>query len=161
MLLLNASLDILAVTETKLANDITDDEIGIGGYFTIRKDPDRNGGGVLMYYKDSLSAYEEVRMQVPHTIESVWINVRSQSQSWLFACVYRPPLDLSFYDTFNVMLRYRGPIVWNSIPKFIRNVTSLQIFREKLKLASKTLDQIQFKKEACLIKSNNSAFLYF
>ena len=58
-------------------------------------------------------------------------------------------------------IRYRGPIVWNSIPKFIRNVTSLQLFKEKLKLASKTLDQIQFEKEACLIKSKNSAFLYF
>ena len=32
-------------------------------------------------------------------------------------------------------IRYRGPIVWNSIPKFIRNVTSLQLFKEKLKLA--------------------------
>ena len=54
MLLLNASLDILAVTETKLANDITDDEIGIEGYFPVRKHRDRNGGGVLMYYKHSL-----------------------------------------------------------------------------------------------------------
>ena len=58
-------------------------------------------------------------------------------------------------------LRHRGPIVWNSIPKFIRNVKSLQLFKEKLKLASKTLDQIQFEKEACLIKFKNSAFLYF
>ena len=58
-------------------------------------------------------------------------------------------------------IRYRGPIVWNSIPKFIRNVTSLQLVKEKLKLASKTLDQIQFEKEACLIKSKDSAFLYF
>ena len=72
-------MDILAVTETKLVNDITDDEIGIEGYFTIPKDHDRNGGSVLMYYKDSLSAYEEVRMHVPHTIEGVWISVRSQS----------------------------------------------------------------------------------
>ena len=56
-------------------------------------------------------------------------------------------------------IRYRGPIVWNSIPKFMRNVTSL--LKEKLKLASKTLDQIQLKKEACLIKSKDSAFLYF
>ena len=49
----------------------------------------------------------------------------------------------------------------NSIPIFIRNVTSLQLFKEKLKLASKTLDQIQFEKEAYLIKSKDSAFLYF
>ena len=45
----NTCLDILAVPETKLANDITDDEIGIETYFAIRKDRDSNGGGVLMY----------------------------------------------------------------------------------------------------------------
>ena len=56
-------------------------------------------------------------------------------------------------------IRYRGPIVWISIPKFIRNVTSLRLFKEKLKLASKTLDQIQFEKEACLIKSNRNVIL--
>jgi len=43
-------------------------------------------------------------MQVPDTIEGVWINVKCQSQTWLFACVYRPPTDLSFYDTFNDIL---------------------------------------------------------
>ena len=90
--------------ETKLANDITDEEISIEGYFTIRNDRDRNGGGVLLYYKDSLAAFEEHKIQVPNTIEGVWINVQCQSQTWLFACVYRPPTDLSFYDTFNTML---------------------------------------------------------
>ena len=58
MLLLDTCLDILAVSETKLANDITDSEIAIEGYLSIRKDRDRNGGGVLLYYKDSLTAYE-------------------------------------------------------------------------------------------------------
>ena len=78
-------------------------KIGIEGYFTIRNDRNRNGGGVLLYYKDSLAAYEEHKMQVPTAIEGVGINVKSQSQTWLFACVYRPPTNLSFYDGFNVM----------------------------------------------------------
>ena len=103
-LLFETSLDILAITETKLANDTSDEEIGIEGYFTIRNDHNRNGGGVLLYYKDSLAAYEEHKMQVPTTIEGVWINVKSQSQTWLFACVYTTPTDLSFYDGFHVML---------------------------------------------------------
>ncbi|XP_020622097.1 uncharacterized protein LOC110059711 [Orbicella faveolata] len=73
MLLIETSLDILAITETKLANDTSDEEIGIEGYFTIRNDCNRNGGGVLLYYKDSLAAYEEHKMQVPTTIEGVWV----------------------------------------------------------------------------------------
>ena len=104
MLLIESSLDILAITETKLANNTSDEENGIEGYFTIRNDRNRNGGGVLLYYKDSLAAYEEHKMQVPTTVQGVWINVKSQSQTWLFACVYKPPTDLSFYDKFNVML---------------------------------------------------------
>ena len=104
-LLIETSLDILAITETKLANDTSnDEEIGIEGYFTIRNDHNSKGGSVLLCYKDSLAAYEEHKMQVPTTIEGVWINVKSQSQTWLFACVYRPPTDLSFYDRFNVIL---------------------------------------------------------
>ena len=79
-------------------------DIGIEGYFTIRNDRDRNGGGVLLYHKDTLAAYEELKMEVPSTIEGVWINVKCQSQTWLIACVYRPPTDLSFYGTCNGML---------------------------------------------------------
>ena len=104
MLLVKTSLDILAITETKLANDTTDEDIGIEGYFTIRNDRDRNGGWVLLYYKDSLAAYEEQKMEVSSTIEGVWINVKCQSQTWLIVCVYRPPTDLSFYGTFNFIL---------------------------------------------------------
>ena len=100
-LLIETSLDILAVTETKLANDTTDEDIEIEGYFTIRNDRDKNGGGVLLYYKDSLAAYQEQKMEVPSTIEGTWINVKCQSQTWLIVCVYRPPTDLSFYGTFN------------------------------------------------------------
>ena len=86
MLLIETSLDILAVTETKLANDTTDEDIEIEGYFTIRNYRDKNGGGVLLYYKDSLAAYQEQKMEVPSTIEGTWINVKCQSQTWLIVC---------------------------------------------------------------------------
>ena len=58
-------------------------------------------------------------------------------------------------------VRYRGPMVWNAIPKVIRDASSLQLFKGKLKNASRSLDQIQFEKEACLINSKNPDFLYF
>ena len=67
-LLQNSSLDILAVAETKLANAITDGEIGIEGYFAIRKGRHSNSRYVLMCYKDSSAVYEELKMQIPHAI---------------------------------------------------------------------------------------------
>ena len=58
-------------------------------------------------------------------------------------------------------VRYRGPIVWNLIPRAIKDASSYQLFKQKLRQASKILDQLQFEKEACLITSKRSDFLYF
>ena len=58
-------------------------------------------------------------------------------------------------------VRYRGPIVWNLIPKAIRDASSQQLFKQKLRHASRILDQIQFEKEACQITSKQTGFLYF
>ena len=58
-------------------------------------------------------------------------------------------------------VRYRGPIVWNLIPTAIRDASSQQLFKQKLRQASRILDQIQFEKEACQITSKQTGFLYF
>ena len=61
----------------------------------------------------------------------------------------------------NSVIRYRGPIVWNLILKAIRDASSQQLFKQKLRQASRILDQIQFEKEACQITSKQTGFLYF
>ena len=58
-------------------------------------------------------------------------------------------------------VRYRGPIVWNLIPKTMKDASSYQLFKQKLRRASKILDQIQFEKEACMVTTKQSDFLYF
>jgi len=58
-------------------------------------------------------------------------------------------------------VRYRGPIIWNLIPRNIRNAASLQLFKATLKRPSKSIDQIQFEKEACLLHSKDPNFVYF
>ena len=58
-------------------------------------------------------------------------------------------------------VRYRGPVVWNLIPKTIKDASSYQLFKQKLRQASKILDQIQFEEEACMVTSKQSDFLYF
>ena len=110
MLLQNTGLDILAITETKITGDTTDDEIGIDGYCVVRKDRDSNGGRVMLYYKDTLIAYGERKLKVLENIEGIFINVKSQSQTWLVASMYRPPDNYAFYDKFNDMLEK----IWSS-----------------------------------------------
>ena len=58
-------------------------------------------------------------------------------------------------------VRYRGPIVWNLMPKAIKDASSLQLFKQKLRQASRILEQIQFEKEACQITSKQTDFLFF
>ena len=56
---------------------------------------------------------------------------------------------------------YRGPIVWNLIPKAIKDASSLQLFKQKLRQASRILEQIQSEKETCQITSKQTDFLHF
>jgi len=58
-------------------------------------------------------------------------------------------------------VRYKGPIVWNLIPKAIKDASSLQLFKQNLRQASRILEQIQFEKEACQTTSKQTDFLYF
>ena len=57
--MLNNSLDILAINESKINESISDDEISISGFHLIRKDRNRSegnryGGRVLMYIRETI-----------------------------------------------------------------------------------------------------------
>ena len=51
--------DIIGITESWANNDIIDAELGLEGYVMFRKDRmGRRGGGVLLYIKETIPAYE-------------------------------------------------------------------------------------------------------
>ena len=50
---------IIGITESWANNDITDADLGLEGYVMSRKDiMGRRGGGVLLYIKETIPAYE-------------------------------------------------------------------------------------------------------
>ena len=50
---------IIEITESWANDDITDAELGLEGYVMFRKDRmGRRGGGVLLYIKETIPAYE-------------------------------------------------------------------------------------------------------
>ena len=50
---------IIGITESWANNDITDAELGLEGHVMFRKDRIvRRGGGVLLYIKENIPAYE-------------------------------------------------------------------------------------------------------
>ena len=50
---------IIGITESWANNDLTYAELGLEGYVMFRKDRmERRGGGVLLYIKETIPAYE-------------------------------------------------------------------------------------------------------
>ena len=51
--------EIIRITESWANNDITDEELGLIGYVMFRKDRmGKRGGGVLLFIKETIPAYE-------------------------------------------------------------------------------------------------------
>ena len=105
LLIRESDFDILAITESHLFNEITDDDIRIENYDIIRKDR-KNGltpwGGVAIYHKDHMNVSEYTMNE--SDIEAIWLNIIIKGQSFLLGSVYRPPKDKNFLKTFQKCL---------------------------------------------------------
>ena len=81
---------ILGLNETRLSDDVEDDDLFIEGYSIVRRDRNRNGGGVAIYISDDIPY--STRPDIDTGIESVSIQVNIPFiKPIIFTCVYRPP----------------------------------------------------------------------
>ena len=102
-LLSETKFDILALSETHLHKNVSDSLIQIDGYQIARLDREQTNKklrGCLIYFKNTLDAFERLDLKGHSNTESVWIEITAQSQKLLLGCTYRPPDDLGFYDNF-------------------------------------------------------------
>ena len=86
--------DIVAICETFLRADIPDSVISIDGYEILRSDrKNRDGGGVILYFKKSITARILSTSADIHNYPSDFLIVDFQlkSEKLLFAIMYRPP----------------------------------------------------------------------
>ena len=84
-------LDILTLNETRLDDNISDKYIEISGYEIVRKDRNRIGGGVAIYYRDHLNVRNRDEL-VPEGVESVCVEVlKTKCTPLLISTIYRPP----------------------------------------------------------------------
>jgi hypothetical protein len=72
--------DIIAVTETHLHPNISNNNIEIDSFSKniIRRDCNKAGGGLLIYFKDYISVIRKHELE-NHIDESIWVE-RNQSQ---------------------------------------------------------------------------------
>ena len=143
-LLFSLNLDILAITESHLSEDISDVEIAITGYKTARRDrkDGRKGGGTIIYFAEYLDAYERHDINANNSLEAAWIDITVASQRLLVASMYRPPDNITFLNQFsstldriwmkrtNIILL--GDFNFNLLPKAQDTGSSIWKFRQLL-----------------------------
>ena len=83
---------IIGITESWANIDITDAELGLTGYVMFRKDRiGRRGGGVILYVKQSIQAYEIKLEREADCDEAVWCKIVSGNSKLTIGLVYRSP----------------------------------------------------------------------
>ena len=92
-------VDIFSINETRLDESIDDGLISISGNEILRKDRNRMGGGVAIYYRDNLNVISRNEL-VPDSLEAVCIEVRKpKSKPFLIVpkvCIVYQTQDLKF-----------------------------------------------------------------
>ena len=83
---------ITGITESWANTNITDAELGLTGYVMFRRDQiGRRGGGVILYVKDSIQAYEIKLEREADYDEAVWCKIVSGNSKLTIGLVYRSP----------------------------------------------------------------------
>lgn len=100
-------LDIFAVNETWLHDEIDDNEVAISGYKILRNDRQTHGGGVGLYIKDGIKFKSREDIHGNHLVESCWIEVSTKNGNVLIGTAYRPPTpNKDYYNKFLDMLNH-------------------------------------------------------
>ena len=83
---------IIGITESWATTDISDAELGMTGNVMFKKDRlGRRGGGVILYIKESIQAYEIKLEKEAECEESVWCNIVTKNSTLTVGLVYRSP----------------------------------------------------------------------
>ena len=83
---------VIGITESRANTDITDAELGLTGYVTFRRVRiGRRGGGVILYIKEYIQAYEIKLEREADCNEAVWCKIVSGNKKITIGLVYRSP----------------------------------------------------------------------
>ena len=82
---------IIGITESWANNDITDAELGLEGYVMFRKYRMGRRGGVLLYIKETIPAYEIQLRKGADCKEAIWCKLVTGQKTVTIGAVYRCP----------------------------------------------------------------------
>lgn len=81
--------DIIAITETWLTNNISNNTVSIDNYKFYRLDRSGRGGGVGLYVKNNICS-QKIEIQVQCS-EQLWVSCKANNVKPCVGVVYRPP----------------------------------------------------------------------
>ena len=91
ILMKDKPLYLIAINESKIDDTVLYREIHIIGYNMIRKDRNRNGGGVIIYLRDTIS-FSERNDLTSNSLEMICLEIKKpHNKSFLVCAWYRPP----------------------------------------------------------------------
>ena len=88
---------VIGITESKLDESVTDEEINIDGYELIQSDWNRHGGGVACYIRNDISF--NPRGNFSSEVENIFLDMLlRKTKPILIGILYRPPDQSKFLD---------------------------------------------------------------
>ena len=108
---------IIGITESWANNDITNAELGLEGYVMFRKDRiGRRGGGVLLYIKDTIPAYEVQLQEEADCNEAIWCKLVTGHTTVTIGVVYHNAInEVSKGDCIIMGDFNHGNIKWDTL----------------------------------------------
>ena len=102
-------IHMFALNETRLDESVGENEINIPCYNIVRKDRNRNGGGVLVYIHESIN-YTVIDHDSFSTLEVIMIIIRQKHVKPIIFCNwYRPPNSKSeVFNSYEELLSFAG-----------------------------------------------------
>ena len=121
--LVSYRVDILAITETFLSEEILDSEMTNGSYAVFRRDRDRHGGGVMIMIRNNIPAIR--RPDLETSCEVLWIELPLRSKPILLGVFYRPPISTTKLSDLRQSLNaYLPPPIMLSYVDTLKSCTS-------------------------------------
>jgi hypothetical protein len=83
----------MSFTETWLKGDNSDDSIELLIFqktFMRDRGPEKNGGGIVVYIKETIYAYRRPDLEV-NGIEAIWVQIKINGNKVLYETFYVPP----------------------------------------------------------------------
>ena len=133
-------IHVLALNETRLDSSVSDNEICIPQYTLLRKDRDRNGGGVAIYVHESIP-FNQVTTDSIGQMEALCINVCLKNTTpVIFLNWYRPPSSrIELFDQYENFLAFASSLKGQLI---IMGDTNCDIMKSPLEGKTKTYNHI-------------------